>query len=88
MAWKIFQLTIFVGVLFSNVPLQWTDNGMAAGLIAICAASFATFVVSSLIGLWSRAAVRFRGQAPTLPREAGQSALERRPAPYRAFPRA
>ena len=48
MAWKVFQFTIFVSVLFANVYYGWTDSQYAAIAIGIFAAIMATAVLTQL----------------------------------------
>lgn len=40
--WKLFQLSIFVGVLFGNVHWEWTPNPVVASAMAFFAAFGAT----------------------------------------------
>lgn len=50
--WKLFQVTIITGVLFSNVHWKWTPNPTAAGFLAILAAYLATVLLVRLIGIY------------------------------------
>lgn len=55
--WKLFQLSVFVGVLFANVYWEWTPNGYLASLLGIGAAWLATVLVTRL-GLILKAGLR------------------------------
>jgi uncharacterized membrane protein len=44
--WKLFQLSVFVGVLFANVYFEWTPNGYLASLLGIGAAYLATVILT------------------------------------------
>ena len=52
--WKLFQLSIVIAVVFSNIRYEWTPNQTAAGVAAIMAAAVATAIVGELILLPSR----------------------------------
>lgn len=54
MLWKLFQLTIFVGVMTTNIEWQWTPNGYVASGIAIACAYAATVALSWLFSLPGR----------------------------------
>jgi hypothetical protein len=49
--WKIFQLLIFVGVVFANIRWELTPNGYLASLLGIILAFLATVAVSGLLTL-------------------------------------
>lgn len=49
--WKLFQLAVFVGVLFANVYWEWTPNGYLASLLAFAAAYMATALLGRFFGL-------------------------------------
>lgn len=52
--WTLFQASIVIAVLFSNVVYEWQPNPYAAGLLAFLAAGFATALVSWLIDVQRR----------------------------------
>jgi len=54
MLWKLFQLTIIVGVVSTNIEWQWTPNGYLASGIAIGCAYLATVTLSWLFSLLGR----------------------------------
>jgi hypothetical protein len=62
MLWKLFQLSIFIAVLFSNVHYQWTPNGYLASIYAGFAALAATVLVNWLIAGWKLALGLVLGQ--------------------------
>lgn len=49
--WKIFQVLIFVGVLFANIHWELTPNGYLASFLGVILAFLATVAVSSLLTL-------------------------------------
>lgn len=62
MWWKLFQFTVCLAVIASNIHWQWTDNGLLAGILGIAAASFLTAILTMLGDLLRRAGFRASGQ--------------------------
>lgn len=54
MGWKIFQAAIVVGVIFANIPLQFTPNPLAAAFGGYVVAVLITAVTMKLEALWLR----------------------------------
>lgn len=48
MLWKILQVSVFMGILATNIEYQWTPNGLVAGIVALLGALLATAIVSKL----------------------------------------
>ena len=48
MGWKIFQGTIIIAVIFSNIHFRWTDNQYAAFALGLGAAYISTGIVIQL----------------------------------------
>lgn len=42
MLWKLFQFVVVIGVVMANVSLQFTPNGMVAGLVGLVIAGMLT----------------------------------------------
>lgn len=51
MLWKLLQLTIFVGVLVTNIEWHWTPNPLVASGAGIGAAFLATVILGWLFSL-------------------------------------
>ena len=49
MWWYVLQIAVFFGVIASNVEWQWTDNGLAAAVIAGFCAYAASCLVYSVL---------------------------------------
>ena len=56
--WRLFQLLVIWGVIWSNVSWHWTDNVLVATVLGICAASIGTAFVS-----WLGTLLSSRGQS-------------------------
>lgn len=50
MGWKLFQLTIFVSVIFSNIRYEWAHgtSSYAVALVAFAAAWLATALIFAI----------------------------------------
>lgn len=46
MGWTILQLSIFIGVVFSNIYYQWTPNALLASLIGVGTAMWVTGAIN------------------------------------------
>lgn len=55
MLWKLFQLCVFLSVMFTGVYYEWTPNGLALSIVALLATLLATALVGEAIRLvrWS-----------------------------------
>lgn len=47
--WKAFQLSIFLGVVFSNIYFQWGADGYAASFLGLVAAAISTGIVIEIL---------------------------------------
>lgn len=47
--WKSFQLSIFIGVVFSNIYFEWGADGYAASFLGLIAAAIASGIVVEII---------------------------------------
>lgn len=47
--WYVFQLLIFIAVMFANIHWQWTPNGYLASLIGIGTAFATTWLLLKLL---------------------------------------
>jgi hypothetical protein len=75
--WKLFQLSVVLAVLFSDVHWRWSNNSYATALLAAYAAYVATCLVYSL-----------RNWRSELVPRCFRKSLEQRPAPSRIIPKA
>lgn len=48
MLWKLLQISVFAGVIVTNIEWQWTPNGYVASLVALGAAFAVTYAISIL----------------------------------------
>jgi hypothetical protein len=48
MLWKMLQISVFAGVMATNIEWQWTPNGYVASLVALGAAFTVTYALSIL----------------------------------------
>lgn len=53
--WKLFQISVFLTVMFTGIYYEWTPNGYVLSLLSIGAAFFATLVLSEGFRLLTRA---------------------------------
>lgn len=60
--WKAFQLSIFLGVVFSNIYFEWGADGYAAAFLGAVAAAIATGVVIEIIDRSLSVKHRFKGR--------------------------
>lgn len=44
--WKLFQISVFLTVMFTGIYFEWTPNGYVLSLLSIGAAFFATMILS------------------------------------------
>lgn len=49
MLWKLLQISVFAGVMVTNIEWQWTPNGYVASLVALGAAFGVTYALSILL---------------------------------------
>lgn len=49
MLWYVLQISVFVGVMASNIEWQWTPNGYLASGIALGAAMLTTHILTRLL---------------------------------------
>jgi hypothetical protein len=55
MLWKLFQICVFLSVMFTGVYYEWTPNTLALSIVALVAAMLATVLLGDAIRLvgWS-----------------------------------
>ena len=46
MLWYLFQISVFLSVMFTGVYYEWTPSGLALSIVAMLATLLATVVVS------------------------------------------
>lgn len=51
MAWKIFQISVFLSVMFTGIYYEWTPSGLALSIVAGLATLLATVVISDSLRL-------------------------------------
>lgn len=51
MLWKLFQISVFLSVMFTGVYYEWTPSGLALSVTAGLATLLATVVVSDSLRL-------------------------------------
>ncbi len=47
--WKLFQISVFLGVTFAGIHYEWTPSGYALGFVAWITTVLSTFLVGSLL---------------------------------------
>jgi len=52
--WGLLQITVFCGVMGSNIQWHWTPNNYLAGLLATLAAYLVTIALTKLLSLVTR----------------------------------
>jgi hypothetical protein len=59
--WKLFQISVFLTVMFTGIYFEWTPNGYVLSLLSIGAAFFATLILSEGTRLLARTFQAGRG---------------------------
>jgi hypothetical protein len=59
--WKLFQISVFLTVMFTGIYFEWTPNGYVLSLLSVGAAFFSTLILSEGSRLLTRAFQTSRG---------------------------